>query len=106
VIIQARRRKFRREFLRGSRAGETAEQVIASDIVLMREDGELNAAVVVKGMHRVEPLPEVAGRHGNFYDTRKIAGDGLLAAGHFCSGGKVGDDNVRAPYRPNLLTRD
>jgi hypothetical protein len=101
VIIQARRRKFRREFLReflrGLRAGETNEQVIASDIVLMRQDGYLNAAVVVKGMHRVQPLPEAAGRHGNFYDIRKIAGDGLLTAGHFCSGVKVGDDNVRAP---------
>ena len=27
----------------------------------MREDGQLNAAVVVKVMHRVEPLPEAVG---------------------------------------------
>jgi Ca2+-binding RTX toxin-like protein len=62
----------------------------------MRQDGELNAAVVVKIMHRVEPFDEAAGRHGNFYDKWKIVGDGLLAAGHFCSNRKVGDDNAAA----------
>ena len=51
----------------------------------MREDGQLNAAVVVKVMHRVEPLPEAAGRQANFYDKRKIVNDGFLAASHFCS---------------------
>ena len=63
----------------------------------MREDGELNTAVVVKVMHRVEPLPEAAGRQANFYDKRKIVSDGFLAAGHFCSSHKVGDDNAAAP---------
>ena len=62
----------------------------------MREDGELNAAVVVKVMHCVEPLPEATGRHRNFYHKRKIVG-GHLAAGHFCSNRKVGDDNASAP---------
>ena len=66
--------------------------------MLMREDGKLNAAVVVKGMHRVQPFPKAAGRHRSFYDKRKIAGDGLLAAGHLCSDGKVDDDNVWTPY--------
>ena len=68
-----------------------------SDSVLVREDGEPNPAVVVKVMHRVEPLPEAAGRQHNFYDKRKIVSDGFLATGHFCSSNKVGDDNAAAP---------
>jgi len=97
VIVQGRRGKFRREFLRYWRTGETPQQVIASGIMLMREDGELNAAVVVKGMHRVESFPKAAGRYGSFYDKRKVASDGLLTAGHLCSDAKVGDDNVETP---------
>jgi hypothetical protein len=97
VIVQAVRGKFLREFLRYWRAGETPQQVIASGIMLMREDGELNAAVVVKGMHRVESFPKATGRYGSFYDKRKIASDGLLTAGHLCSDGKVGHDHVETP---------
>ena len=98
MIVQTRRGKFRREFLRYWTACETPQQVIASCIMLMRKDGELNAAVVVKGMYRVQPFPKAAGGHRSFYDKRKIAGDGLFVTGHLCSDGKVDDDNVRTPY--------
>jgi hypothetical protein len=90
VIVQGRRGKFRREFLRYWRAVETPQQVIASSIMLMREDGKPNAAVVVKVMHRVQQFPKAARRHRSFYDKRKFADDGLLAAGHLYSDDKVG----------------
>ena len=82
MIVQAGRGKFRCKFLRYWTAGEIPQQVIACCITLVREDGKLNTAIVVKVMHRVQPFPKAAGRHRRFYDERKIGDDGLLAAGH------------------------
>src|SRR5262245_9495682 len=94
-------------------ASEAPELVIALVVIVsVLEVDHLNAALIVKSVHRIQPLAKAARWHGDFHDKRKVAGDGLAAwpafvtAGQSCSlrrGRRAGVDtalNFVFPFRP------
>jgi hypothetical protein len=61
-------------------ASEAPELVIALVVIVsMPEVDHLNAALIVKSVHRIQPLSKAARWHGDFHDKWKVAGDGLAA---------------------------
>jgi hypothetical protein len=46
---------------------------------------DLNSALLVKRVHRIELLSQAARRHDDFHDVRKVAGNDLRAWPTFCS---------------------
>jgi len=65
------------KLFRGCAAGETPQQEIAIIFVSVPDVRNLNAALIVKRVHRIESFPKAA-RHADFDDKRKVAGDGAL----------------------------
>jgi hypothetical protein len=69
-------------------ASEAPEQVIALVVIVsVPEVDHLNAALIVKSVHRIQPLSKAARWHGNFHDKWKVAGDGLAAWAAFVTAG-------------------
>src|SRR5262245_15165351 len=69
-------------------ASEAPEQVVALVVIVsVPEADHLNAALIVKSVHRIQPLSKAARRHGDFHDKRKVAGNGLAAWSAFVTAG-------------------
>jgi len=71
-------------------ASEAPEQVIALVVIVsVPEVDHLNAALIVKGVHRIQPLSKAARWHGNFHNKWKVSGDGLAAGSAFVTAGPL-----------------
>jgi hypothetical protein len=71
-------------------ASEAPELVIALVVIVsMPEVDHLNAALIVKSVHRIQPLSKAARWHGDFHDKWKVAGDGLAAWSAFVTASKL-----------------
>src|SRR5262245_41611523 len=69
-------------------ASEAPEQVVALVVIVsVPEADHLNAALIVKSVHRIQPLSKAARRHGDFHDKRKVEGNGLAAWSAFVTAG-------------------
>jgi hypothetical protein len=66
------------KLFRDCSAGETPQQEIAIIFVSVPDVRNLNAALIVKRVHRIEPFPKATRRHADFDDKRKAAGDGQI----------------------------
>ena len=55
----------------------------------MPDARHLNAALIVKCVHCIQPLAKAPGWHGYFHDEWKLAGDGLAAGAAFVTSGHL-----------------
>src|SRR5262249_54733441 len=70
-------------------ASKAPQKVIAIVCVSMPYVRHLNATLVMKCVHVVQPLAKATRRHSDFYDKGKVAGNGLAARSAFVAAGHL-----------------
>jgi len=63
--------------------------MIAVTFMSMPDARHLNAALIVKCVHCIQPFAKATGWHGYFHDEWKLAGDGLAAGAAFVTSGHL-----------------